>query len=280
MAQEYDLSPRASGLLDFGRPEAGPWVDYPSLGFSSEDIPSLIRIIDDHDLVWDSPQDSPVVYAAVHAWRAVAQLRGEAAIPALIGLIEGIDTHDDDWSVEELPDVFTMIGPASVPHLVEFLSRPIREKIWGPITASNSLEKIGGHYPEARAGCISGIAAALERFPKQDETLNAFLISDLAELRAVEAAPLVERAFATDKVDLFVDGDWEDFQVKVGLLEERITPVPISFPFGPFFIEDFSGVNDFGGEVPRIPNTGSFDKKEKKKRKQEKASRKRNRKRK
>ena len=38
----------------------------------------------------------------------------------------------------------------------------------------------------------------------------------------------MEAAFAADKVDLSIRGDWEEIQIELGLLDERITPVPPS----------------------------------------------------
>lgn len=45
----------------------------------------------------------------------------------------------------------------------------------------------------------------------------------LAELKDTESAPLMEKAFETDRVDRMM-GDWEDIQVEMGLLSERTTP--------------------------------------------------------
>jgi hypothetical protein len=42
----------------------------------------------------------------------------------------------------------------------------------------------------------------------------------------VEAAPLVERAYQADRVDLSILGDYEDFQMAIGLLKKRQTPPP------------------------------------------------------
>jgi hypothetical protein len=37
---------------------------------------------------------------------------------------------------------------------------------------------------------------------------------------------VMERAFAADRVDISIPGDWEDVQVELGLIEERQTPRP------------------------------------------------------
>ncbi len=57
--------------------------------------------------------------------------------------------------------------------------------------------------------------------------MNGFIIADLAELGATEAAPLMEEAFAVERVDLSVGGDWEDIQIELGLLAERKTIPPL-----------------------------------------------------
>ncbi len=52
------------------------------------------------------------------------------------------------------------------------------------------------------------------------------MIGDLIDLQGVEAAPVIERAFAANKVEVMVQGDWEDVQIALGLLAERQTPPP------------------------------------------------------
>lgn len=57
------------------------------------------------------------------------------------------------------------------------------------------------------------------------------MISYLVDLKALEALPLIEQVFASGNVDLFVCGDFEDVQIELGLLEERLTPPPDFRPF-------------------------------------------------
>ena len=44
------------------------------------------------------------------------------------------------------------------------------------------------------------------------------------KLRAVEAAPVMERAFSAGLVDEAVHGDWEDAQIELGLKKSREQP--------------------------------------------------------
>jgi hypothetical protein len=121
-----------------------------------------------------------------------------------------------------------MIGPEAIPSLVAYLADR-KHGLWARVAVCVSLEEIGKRYPESRDACVDGLQTRLQEFKQNNETLNAFLISSLVELKAVKAAPLVERAYQANKVDISVLGDFEDFQVEVGLLEKRLTPPPRYF---------------------------------------------------
>ncbi|MDE3088600.1 MAG: hypothetical protein KGJ80_04360, partial [Chloroflexota bacterium] len=84
--------------------------------------------------------------------------------------------------------------------------------------------KIAQKFPDSRAECVAAITRQLERFTDNDPALNGFLLSDLLDLGAVEAAPVIERAFAAKKVDASIAGDWEDAQIEFGLKKERTVP--------------------------------------------------------
>ena len=86
------------------------------------------------------------------------------------------------------------------------------------------FERNRAAHPAVRVECVSLIVQPLEQFAANDPTLNGCLISDLIDLKAVEAAPLMARAFEANQVDLSVAGDWEDVQVELGLLAQRETP--------------------------------------------------------
>ena len=48
---------------------------------------------------------------------------------------------------------------------------------------------------------------------------------DLLDMQAVETAPLIERAYASDHVDEMFCGHWDEVQYELGL-KERPTPKP------------------------------------------------------
>jgi len=200
------------------------WPDYVKLGFGPEHAPELIRMALDEDL-HQADSDGLDVWAPIHAWRTLGQLRAEAASEPLLALLQRIDDDGDDWVGEELPRVYGLIGLAAVPVLARYLADP-QHGLWARVAACHGLSEIGQQHPDSRAECAALITRQLEHYGEQDSTLNAFLFSRLLDLRAVESALVIERAFAADAIDPTVAGDWEDAQVALGLKAKRSTPRP------------------------------------------------------
>ncbi len=193
---------------------------YLELGFEPEHIPELIRMATDPRLNW-ADSDSLEVWAPIHAWRALGQLRAEAASEPLLRLFDELNANE--WILEEMPDVYGQIGPAAIPALTGYLAQA-GHLLFSYVAAAACLREIGRQQPTVRAECVSLITQHLAQFAANDPTLNGCLISDLIDLKAVEAAPLMARAFEARQVDVSVAGDWEDVQVEMGLLAQRETP--------------------------------------------------------
>lgn len=277
---EHNYAGPVSELLTLGGPDNGRgWLDYQKMGITRSDIPELIRLLNDKELRWmespaDLPEDDdlPEWYGQIHAWRALAQLKAEEAIPALLSNLQAIEDYYDDWYGEDSIEVFTMIGPAAIPPLAEYLANT-EHGTWARVAASASLEKMAKEHPDSKGDCVTAIVTALGNYKDNDESLNGSLISDLVQMDAArENLDLIEQAFKSGNVDEFVDGDFEDIQIKLGLREKRSKP-----HLDPFFFKGDRMVVD--KSHPFLRNEIKKMKKEKSKRKQEKKSRKRNRKR-
>lgn len=213
--------PPVSELLQLGEPlgkERQEWRDYSTLGISAESVSELIRMATDPALN-DGPQDSKVVWAPVHAWRALGQLRAAEAVVPLLDLLQRTD-DSDDWIMSDLPEALAQIGAAAVGPVANYLADTTRGE-WARVTAADALGHIGQAHPELRAECVTRVTAQLENFAEQSDILNAFLIAPLWDLRAVEAMPVIERSFASGLVDESVNGDLEDVQIHFGLKTKR-----------------------------------------------------------
>ncbi len=200
------------------------WPDYLALGLTLDHVPDLIRMTQDEGLHW-ADAGSAEVWAPIHAWRALATLGAEEAVPSLVALFDRIDVYDDDWVGEDLPKALGVLGPAAILELRDYLA-DAAHGLWARVAASASLAQIGQRHPEARPLCVAILAGQLEDFVQLDPTLNGFIINALVDLKAVEAASVMRRAFEAEQVDFSILGDWEDVQILLGLRQERRTPHP------------------------------------------------------
>jgi hypothetical protein len=116
-----------------------------------------------------------------------------------------------------------LIGPEALPALRHYLSQP-EHRDFPRAAAARGVSLIGSAAPDHRDKCVEILTRQLQQFETDEETLNAFLISYLIDLKAVESAATMEKAYAADRVDLTILGDWEDAQIELGLLNERETP--------------------------------------------------------
>ena len=96
-AGEHDYQPPVNQLLGLGRPKGYAFaLNYASLGITPEHIPELIHMMTDDEL-HSASGESTRVWAPVHAWRALAELKAEQAIEPLLGLLQRVDDRNDDW---------------------------------------------------------------------------------------------------------------------------------------------------------------------------------------
>lgn len=238
-------------FLTMGAPDiaASEWIDYSQMGIGSEHIPELITMLRDDELNWGDP-DSLDVWAPLHAWRALGQMKAVEAIDALLDQLHLIDDIDDDWIDDEFPKVFSKIGAPAVVPLAGYIGNN-EKPLFARICAMHSLEKIGKTEPSIRDRIVEILAAYLRNHENQDSTLNAFLILHLTELNAVESLNEIRRAYFSDNVDLDVMGDIEDAEIYLGLRPERQSPFEdIDYPYDLFDSgNDFSEISD---EAPFI----------------------------
>jgi hypothetical protein len=231
MTEAYDTPP-VSQLLALGDPrQLGGWPDWPdyvALGFTLDHVPELGRLAGEWGDDWWDRSDDTVLWGPIHAWQTLGQLRAASAVEPLVALVARTDELDEDWIMEAMPDVLGRIGPPAIPALAAALADEALG-LWARVVAAHSLECIGNAHPEARDDCVAALSRVLAHFADLDPDLNAFLISFLVELKAVEAAPQIEKAYAADAVDWSICGDWQDVQVNLGLIEERQTPRPNYF---------------------------------------------------
>ena len=222
---KQSYTPPADKLLtytDIEEQDPFPEISYAeTFGLAPEHIPELIRMATDDYLSSDDANEFESA-APLHAVKALIELRAASAIEPLITIFDKASRNDHDWMLETLVDFYTTIGRTALPALEQFLADPLHDE-----SAQNYVAEIIGRmpakHPEARTECIATTMRRLTDFEVNRPELNETLVRALLRMKAVEAAPLIQTAYASDRVDDFWGGDWDEAQYELGL-KERPAP--------------------------------------------------------
>ncbi|MGV3720980.1 MAG: SEC-C domain-containing protein [Actinomycetota bacterium] len=219
---------RVGALLQLGCSfTGGEWPHYPTkYHLAQEDIPDLVRIATAPELSGSDP-DGLLVWAPVHARRALAQLGAVEAIESLLSLVP-LAGEDEDVILDELPRVLAMLGPAGLPQMAAYLqdrSKPMDDR-W---LIGGAISELAARHPETRAECVGLLTGVIASPDDDDPELNGALIGELAKLGAVEALPLIREAFGRGAVSAETAGDLEDIEIELGV-RKRLDPVAAASP--------------------------------------------------
>ncbi len=225
MTYKPEYIPPVAQLLTLGdaRPTMRKWPEYRALGLTAADIPELMRMVTDAELLW-APSESDLVWAPVHAWRALGELHAEEAIAPLLAVLTELES--DDYACEELPDVFALIGPSAIPALRDYLDDQSHH-LWPRVNAIEALTRIAALHPNVRDRVIDLLVRRLSQFRAEDPEINAFLVSGLIDLQAVRALSIIKLAFDADMVDASLRGGWDIIKEKFPPVEDSDASVQI-----------------------------------------------------
>ncbi len=216
-------------LLELGEPRYSrdfAWPDYRSYGLNAEHIPAIIEIATDEALIRLPDESDPRGWGPIHAWRALGQLQAQAAVAPLLRLLT--EVRDNDWIIEELPDVFALIGPVAFPALLDYLRDPAYPA-YARLVAATSLMEMARLHPGVREQSVEALAEQLARYQHNSPGVNSVLIANLVELEAAEKADLIQKVFTEGQVDRFIAGDWRDVKHRLRPSAARRVPTtPVS----------------------------------------------------
>lgn len=221
MTSPICVSELTVGLGGCGDPrESRDWptgnADYVGrLGLTVKDIPELIEIA----VSWadvSMPNDPDVVWAPIHAWHALAQLRAVEAAAPLVDILNDLDAGGDDWYLEEYPIVFSLIGAAALPTLGAFL-HDLGNRDYPRICVAHALAEIAKKDNGVRGEVIRLLVEPLRNAEANDPVLNSFLVSYLTSLKAAEEAEIIERAYAGNLIDEGIVGHWGLIRRELGV---------------------------------------------------------------
>jgi len=202
--------------------KAKAWPNYLQYGFTAEDVPDLLTLVAGRAVDGESPGPNGGE-AAAHAWRALGQLGGTAAIEPLIDLFGLL--CDDDLALMEVPVVLGMLGePGIEPLLAAFRDTQLRE--YARCMAGESLKEIVLHHPEQREAVVTLLTDYLRDPDTAAVVVNASTVAILMDLKATESIDTVRALYDKGCVEVGFCGDIEDVEIGFGLREQRETPRP------------------------------------------------------
>jgi hypothetical protein len=181
-----------------------------ALGLTQAQIPDLLRMARDRALNL-AMSDSLEVWAPSHALTALGQLGLDEVIPDLIPLL---DVYDE-WTREQLVELLSEAGASAIEPLGRYVQDHTRW-IYGRGAATETLGKLASKHPELRDQVVAILSDALERAADNVSDFNGFLLGDLLQLDAIEALPVIRRAFEQDLIDETIAGDWGYVLEKLG----------------------------------------------------------------
>jgi hypothetical protein len=187
-------------------------------GLSTTHVPGLIELV----RRWSNEATLPegdACWASVHAWRALAQLRAGEAVEPMLDMLVALNELGDDWTVEEFPSVFGLIGAPAAGPLSTYLANP-KNGEYPRITTARGLCEIGLKHSGSRAAVVEILRRELSRGGENPASLNGFIVAYLVKLRAIESADTIERAMADGHVDQFITGAWSRVRRDLGIVDK------------------------------------------------------------
>jgi hypothetical protein len=215
--------------------------------YGQEAIAPLIEIVNEYPGD-DANAPEQKFWATYHAIQLLGDLHAAEAVEPILALLD----EDDDYVDQHLPESLAKIGRPALEPLRGRLFAPNAD-LFGLARAANALVKMADLHPDLRPEIV---ALTIERFDAdipndEPETLRGFLISNLADLRAVEAIPTVRHAYGQNLVDESII-ELEDFRVIV----ERPEGMPPHKAMAPL-LRNSEPLPPWGSPAPSLLNVPS-----------------------
>ena len=181
------------------------WPDYiKKLVLKKTDNKTLMRIITDSNLGLITNGANVEQFAAMHAWRALGQLKSKETVKMLLNSLVAEKNEEAFWYRIELPHVIKLIGTEAIKPLSAFIKN--KEYSWdNKIIIINSLVEIALHEPEYKDQIEEVIYYVLKKYKKNDFAYNASILNALFKLKPYDSK-IVREVIDNDQFDYdFID---------------------------------------------------------------------------
>jgi hypothetical protein len=201
---DQPYAPPVADLLTLGNAREKDVVERRKrLPIGQEQLGELLRMARDRGLHSLDDEGDPALWGPVHA----GELLSEIDLTPLLDEVIPLFDLESDWLMSSLPRAFGRVGAPAIGPLRAYLADRTRWA-WGHTTAINSLEELAKAHPEQRDEVVALLSDLLREAAERPEPVATGAMSALVELRAVEALPLIRRAFELEQVDEMMRGDY------------------------------------------------------------------------
>jgi hypothetical protein len=212
--------PPVDALRHLGEPRtAGVAERRHALGLAQEHLPDLVRMARDRGL-YTANGDTDEVWAPLHALYALDDLDISAVVPELLPLFD----LEDEWLDTSLSNLLGKVGAPALEPIRAYLADRTRWA-YGHGSASNALQEIAEQHPELREQVVAILSDVLRDAEHYHESAVTGAMDSLVELGAVEALPLIRRAFELGKIDEMLRGPWGAVLDQLGIEPEDDDPL-------------------------------------------------------
>ena len=179
------------------------WKDYRSILPAEElDEAYLLARVDDH-VSDDVPEDSPLPWVPMHAWRALAQLHAPSVIEPVMRRAEG---PDDQQAYTDFSKLSAEIGEPAIAPLQAILADRSRPESYRTLAAMG-LGGVGRQATGAtRAGIVESLLDQIRNNPG-DGWINGTAVASLIAMDERAAGPEVLRMLKEGRIQGGAGGD-------------------------------------------------------------------------
>jgi hypothetical protein len=212
------------------------------LALTSKDFSDLRKLAQLWLITQEREGDDIIYDIAIVAWRSAAALNVSETVRFMLELMEETEKLNiqSDVLMNDIEKAGKIADKATVAYLCDFIQLESYNE-WTMITAVECLGASFEFNPDMENIIKAAMSKRFMNYENNSPGFNGFLIDHLTELKAVELAEDMEKAFAAGLVDESCIGIWEKTRRKLGvpgtgLVPDgvRVTPDPFAGIYGRF----------------------------------------------
>ena len=191
--------------------------------FSPDEQDDLIAIINEEHLdeIEEDEISEPEDYASTHAYRILGSFLDPAHIPLFLEWLFLPEFEENDLFGEDIPKILPRYQSDAVQPCIEALNDQELCELQR-MTLCDVLVSLASQGIQSTA--ITQVFCDYLAAKHFSRTLNSHIICGFSQQEKEKHIDIIKGCFADHLVDLSMDGDFEELEIKLGLRQKRTTP--------------------------------------------------------